>query len=211
MSIKQKIILLAISYCAAVSAQAAIIDAKAWRFDDFAFTGKAGQNTGTFATTDSSLTLFSDAWFGLNLQDTFGSAINFNNNNQFIMNFDISVASATAKMPEITGLWFADFSDKEKNHNPNRTFTLGGTQNYAGITAYQYAAVNTTQSFSIDVNAFISGMVTDIIFINDCDSGPCDDVQVTFSNVSLTDVSEPTAISMLLLGLGYIGWRTRRQ
>ena len=49
-------------------------------------------------------------------------------------------------------------------------------------------------------------------FTNDCDlNAGCGDMKTRFRNASITEVSEPGAMSLILLGMGLMGWRARRQ
>jgi hypothetical protein len=165
-------------------------------------------------STSSVLSLSNDSWFSLNLADTFGiSSINIDDASDYVFSFDFSLVQTTtngtsAYTPEISGLYFADFSSGTPNAISSQSFNLAGTQDW-GLDDFIYTS-DTWQTFSITLDDYISGKFTDIIFINDCD-GYCGDVEVLFKNVTLSEVNAPTAISLALLGLGVMGWRRHRQ
>lgn len=177
------------------------------------------QNGGTYNVFDNgALNLRENAWVTLNLFDTFGiSELNLDDNaTSYNFSFDMRVlAGARNTNPnpytEIAGIWFADFSNGEQINDASRTFSLAGTQGF-GIQDFVYSNEPRWESFSINLEDYFSGIVTDIVFINDCDAvSGCGDMKARFRNASVTEVSEPGAMSLILLGMGLMGWRARRQ
>lgn len=168
--------------------------------------------------TNGVLNLRENAWITLNLFDTFGiSELDLDNGaTSYNFTFDIRVLPG-ARNPnpnpftEIAGVWFADFTNGEQNHDASRTFNLAGTQNF-GIQDLEYTNAPRWETFSINLDDYFSGVITDIVFINDCDlNAGCGDMKTRFRNASITEVSEPGAMSLILLGMGLMGWRARRQ
>lgn len=177
------------------------------------------QNGSTYNVfNNGALNLRENAWFTLNLFDTFGiSELDLNEDStSYKFSFDMRVlagANNTNPNPytEIAGVWFADFTNGVQTNDPSRTFNLFGTQNF-GIQDITYSNEPRWESFSINLDDYFSGVVTDIVFINDCDARDgCGDMKARFRNASVTQVSEPGAMSLILLGMGLMGWRARRQ
>ncbi|MBU3022281.1 PEP-CTERM sorting domain-containing protein [Aestuariibacter sp. A3R04] len=175
------------------------------------------QNSGSYSTWDfngSVLNLKEDAWFTLNVNDAFGIAsLDIDNASTNIeLSFDFRVkANSAGSYSEIAGIWLADFSGGEQNYDAGRTFNLDGTQNF-GLDDIAYTNGESWQTFTIKLDDYMAGIITDIVFINDCDASVgCSDMNVRFRNASISEVSEPTAMSLILLGMGFMGWRARRQ
>lgn len=177
------------------------------------------QNGGTYGqwtnNRGSVLNLNENAWFTLNLNDAFGIAnLDLDNtDSSFVLSFDFRALNNAnpSAYTEIGGIWLADFTNGETDNDASRTLKLEGSQNF-GLDVLEYTKDPKWQSFSIDLDTYMSGLVTDIVFINDCDKGNgCGDIDVRFANVKITEVSEPTAMSLILLGVGFMGWRARRQ
>lgn len=174
---------------------------------------QSGGNATVFA--NGALNLRENAWVTLNLFDTLGiSELDLDEGSTaYNFSFDMRVVPGANNNydTEIAGLWFADFSGGEQNNDPDRTFNLFGTQNF-GIQDIVYSDAPRWESFSINLDDYFSGIVTDIVFINDCDEvSGCGNVRTRFRNATVTQVSEPGAMSLILLGMGLMGWRARRQ
>lgn len=175
------------------------------------------QNGGSYTTWDyngSVLNLKEDAWFTLNLNDAFGiSSLDLDNVSTNIeLSFEFRTkANSTDSYSEIAGIWLADFSGGEQNHDASRTFNFEGTQNF-GLDDIAYTGAGSWETFTIKLDDYMSGIITDIVFLNDCDANAgCNNLDVRFRNASISEVSEPTAMSLILLGVGFMGWRARRQ
>ncbi|MBU2978037.1 PEP-CTERM sorting domain-containing protein [Alteromonas sp. C1M14] len=217
MKFSMKAATLLATFCAFI-AQADIINTYDIDFENQTLTAH-GQNDGSYSTWDnggSVLNLQENSWFVLNLEDAFGiESLDLNSaDSQFELSFDFRM-QATGNDPlaysEIAGIWLADFTKGEQDHDASRTFSLAGTQGF-GLDDFSYTDDSQWQSFSFTLDDYLSGLVTDIVFINDCDaSNGCNDMTVRFRNASISEVSEPTAMSLILLGVGFMGWRARRQ
>lgn len=208
-------------FCAAFTANANIISS--YDIDFAAQTLTAHQqsgtsNYGTWTNNGSVLNLRENSWFTLNLDDAFRiQSLDLDNSaSDILLSFEFRMTPGnnnTNANPysEIGGIWLADFSAGEQNNDASRTFALGGTQNF-GLDDFTYTSEPAWETFSITLDDYMSGLITDIVFINDCDAASgCGDMKVRFRNASITEVSEPTAMSLILLGIGFMGWRTRRQ
>lgn len=217
MKFSMKAVTLLATFCA-FTVQADIINIYDIDFENQALTAHQ-QNEGNYYTWDNAgsvLSLQENAWYTLNLDDAFGiQSLDLDNaSSSYQLSFQFRMKAANgdpAAYSEIAGIWLADFSSGEQNYDASRTFSLAGTQNF-GLDDFTYSSEPLWESFSITLDDYLSGLITDIVFINDCDaSAGCNDMNVRFRNVSISEVSEPTAMSLILLGIGFMGWRARRQ
>ncbi|QJR79940.1 PEP-CTERM sorting domain-containing protein [Alteromonas pelagimontana] len=205
------------SLLAATSVNADVIQTSPFNFDAISLTAHSTQNHGNYFTSGAAgevLSLTENTWVGVNLADAFGiSALNpIKDQNDYVLNFDFKMKGASdSAYSEIAGIWLADYSKSVQDNDSSRTFELAGTQTF-GLQDFNYTNSGTWQTFSIMLGEFTSGNITDVIFINDCDNrNGCGDMNVSFKGVSISEVSEPTAMALALFGIGLIGWRTRRQ
>ncbi|MEG3768373.1 PEP-CTERM sorting domain-containing protein [Alteromonas sp. 14N.309.X.WAT.G.H12] len=217
MKFSMKAATLLATFCA-FTAQADIINTYEIDFENQSLTAhqQSDGNYYTWNNAGSVLSLQENAWYTLNLDDAFGiQSLDLDNaNSSYQLSFEFRMKASNddpAAYSEIAGIWLADFSGGEQNYDASRTFALAGTQNF-GLDDFTYTSEPQWASFSITLDDYLSGLITDIVFINDCDaSAGCNDMTVRFRNASISEVSEPTAMSLILLGIGFMGWRARRQ
>lgn len=207
----------------AASAHAGVINYDV-DFDTATFEGMSAQNNSDsnyFVQSNGAIRLYSDSWFAIDLEDTFGlSSVNLDDPlTSYTLDFKFRLfqrigdgglqGGLPTSLPEIGGLFFADFSAGQTDAIASKSFNLVGTQDWWGLDDFSYTN-NRWQSFSIALDDYLSGSFTHIVLINDCDQG-CNDVQVRFRDMTLSEVSAPTALSLAVLGLGITGWRRHRR
>lgn len=206
----------------AVSASASVINYDV-DFDTATIEGMSRQNdsqSNYLVQNNDVMRLYTDSWFAIDLADTFGlNAVNLDDpHTDYTLDFQFRLFQRSADgggprglpttLPEIGGLFFADFSAGQTDAVSSRSFNLVGTQSW-GLDDFSYTS-NRWQQFSIDLDDYLSGTFTHIVLVNDCDSN-CNNTQVRFKNMTLSEVSAPTALSLVVLGLGITGWRRHRR
>ncbi|RDV25139.1 hypothetical protein DXV75_10995 [Alteromonas aestuariivivens] len=215
-------LILVVGYFVGTPASAAVIKNYGLDFQGAELTAYDynNQNQGTYSVWDhqgSVLSLSENAWFTLNLSQYWGlDSINLDDPlTQWLISFDFFVKDRndSGLSPEIAGLMFADFSQGVTEPQENRTFNLYGTQKF-GYDNFSWDGSGWWVSYSFTLDEFMSGLVTDLVFINDCDgnvaSDNCGGTNARFKDVVLKQVTEPTPVLFSLIALAAIGWRRAR-
>ena len=206
----------------AASANAGVINYEV-DFDTATFEGMSRQNnvdSDYFVQNNGAIRIYSDSWFAIDLEDTFGiDSVNLDDPlTNYTLDFKFRLfqrigdggeaRGVPTSLPEIGGLFFADFSGGQTDAVSSQSFNLVGTQNW-GLDDFSYTN-DRWQRFSIELDNYLSGSFTHIVLVNDCDI-ECGNTQVRFRDMTLSEVSAPTALSLAVLGLGITGWRRHRR
>jgi len=183
-------------------ASAAVVDFSALNESD-SFNAATNQTVGSFSVIDDILTLDHNSWFYIDVNDVIrDSSVDFSNTT---LSFDF-MASGT---PEIGGI---QVSNSTRSRNTN-IFNLVGTQGL-GINDFSYDTVNDWVHFDIDLSDFLTGTFSRITFINDCDNCAGLDVDVSFRNLTFTNLTESTSIpepsTLAIFALGLFGFAARK-
>jgi hypothetical protein len=148
-----------------------------------------------------------NSWFYLTLQDAIGlpSLSVGESGSDLFISFDFLVKGGT---PEIAGIQFSDKNKEDKT----RSFNLTGTQAW-GIRDIEYdVSQQKWQHFDINLDQYISGSFSKIMFINDCDNpNGCGDVKAFFRNMSITQVPEPKTIAFFCIGVVWFSFYSSQQ
>lgn len=186
--------------CTSVSATVIDIDFTALN-DAGQFNTVANQSKGSMSVVNDILTLHTNAWFSVDLIDAAGvSSLNYEDT---ILSFDFLATGIS----EIAGISTATSADIA-NLGWSNAFKILGTQNW-GKFELDYTTLNDWVHFDINLGQYSSGdSFTKILFANDCDACSGLDIDVSFKNMTLTQVPEPT--TMALFALATFGLVSRR-
>lgn len=143
---------------------------------------------------DNVLTLSGNSWYYLDLTDAIGqSSINIDDNSsEFVLSFDFM----TLGTQEIGGIQLSSSIKADVS----ATFNLVGTQSWA-IEDVSYEDLGNWSSFEIKLDDYLSGSFNKIMFINDCDKNCSTPADVSFRNMQMTKVSEPSTLAILAFGI----------
>ena len=148
-----------------------------------------------------------NSWFSLDLFDAIGvSSLSLNEQySDIILSFDFNVNGAA---PEIAGI---QVSIKARPSRRNG-FNLGGRHSW-GIKDIEYDSDGSAwQRFNINLDQYLTGSFSKLIFINDCDArkhcGEGKEATVLYRNMQISQVPEPSTLAIFALGL--LGLTLRR-
>ena len=170
------------------TANAGVIDVDFTALDAAGKFTEINQSTGSISVVNDILTLNANSWFYIDLIDVTGqSEQNFDNT---ILSFDFM----TTGIAEISGI---SPSNSEQG-NANQSFNLLGAQKW-GLYNFSYDDINEWVHFDINLGDYLTGSFSNLMFINDCDDCSGNDVSVSFKNMTISQVPEPTTLALFAL------------
>ncbi len=153
------------------------------------------------SVVDDVLTLSGNSWYYLDLADAIGqNSLNIDDNSsEFVLSFDFM----TLGTQEIGGIQLSNSTQADIS----AAFNLVGTQSWA-IEAVSYENLGSWSHFDITLDDYLSGSFNKLMFINDCDKDACTPANVSFKNMTISKVPEPSTLAIFALGM--IGFASRR-